>query len=313
MTATSVPIARDRTSPRGAWAAGGRLRRMLALLPFLAPVHVLLAAVIVLPALYVFWLSLNVSSFGQAPSFVGLANYHKVLSDPAFRDALLNTSLIVLFAVHLELAVALGMALLFVGPMPMKRVLLVAVLAPYAISEVTAVAMWRFLFDADIGPVTLALKGLGLPILDWSFEPAHGLAIVGLLTIWLHLPFTFVILYAARLAIPAELYEAARVDGANRLHQFHHVTLPLLGPAILIALLFRYIFAFRLFSEVWLMTGGGPARQTEVAAVYLYQEAFRYNAFGTASATAWIMVVISLVLAGGYALLLRRSGGAGAH
>ena len=82
---------------------------------------------------------------------------------------------------------------------------------------------------------------------------------------------------------------------------------------MLIALLFRYIFAFRLFSEVWLMTGGGPARSTEVVATYLYEEAFTYNAFGTASATAWLMVVISLVLAGSYVLLLRRHGGAHAH
>jgi multiple sugar transport system permease protein len=275
-------------------------------------VHALLAAVIVLPAFYVFWLSLNVSTYGQAPTFVGFANYAKVLFDPAFRSALLNTALIVIFAVHLELAIALGMALLFAGGLPFKRFLLVAVLAPYAISEVTAVAMWRFLFDVDIGPVTLALKALGLPILDWSFVPSHGLIIVGLLTIWLHLPFTFVIIYAARLAIPGELYEAARIDGAHRWQIFRHVTLPLLWPAMLIALLFRYIFAFRLFSEVWLMTGGGPARSTEVVAVYLYQEAFRYNAFGTASATAWIMVLISLLLAGAYVVMLRRQGG-GAH
>ena len=103
---------------------------------------------------------------------------------------------------------------------------------------------------------------------------------VALLSIWLNLPFTFIILYAARLAIPGDLYEAARVDGATPLQSFRHVTLPLLVPAILIAMLFRYIFAFRLFSEVWLLTAGGPARTTEVVAVYLYQEAFRYNAFG---------------------------------
>ena len=84
------------------------------------------------------------------------------------------------------------------------------------------------------------------------------------------------------------------------------MTLPLLGPAIVVALLFRYIFAFRIFSEVWLLTGGGPARSTEVVAVYLYQEAFSYNAFGTAAATAWIMVVVSLLLAAGYVFLLRR-------
>ena len=283
-----------------------RVKKVAALFPFLAPVHLLVLGVIVIPSIYVVWLSLNASTFGQAPTWVGLANYAKVLADPAFRSALGNTVLIVLVAVHLELLLGLGMALLFASGVPGRRFLLVAVLAPYAISEVTAVAMWRFLFDPDVGPVTMALRALDLPILEWSVVPAHGLIIIGLLTVWLHLPFTFIILYAARLAIPGDLYEAARVDGATALQAFRHITLPLLGPAMIIALLFRYIFAFRLFSEVWLMTQGGPARSTEVVAVYLYEEAFRFNAFGTAAATAWIMVVVSLLLAAGYVVLLRR-------
>jgi multiple sugar transport system permease protein len=276
--------------------------------PLVAPVHALILGVIVLPALYVVWLSLSASTFGQAPVYVGLKNYVQVLSDPAFRRALVNTVLIVAVAVHLEMAIGLGMALLFASGLPFRRALLVAVLAPYAVSEVTAVVMWRFLFDPDAGPVTLALRAVGLPTLDWSFEPAHALMLVGLLTIWLHLPFTFVILYAARLAVPGELYEAARVDGATRWQTFRQVTMPLLMPAIVIALLFRYIFAFRLFSEAWLLTKGGPARSTEVVAIYLYQEAFTFNAFGPAAATAWIMVLVSLVLAALYALMLRRGG-----
>jgi len=247
-----------------------RFRNAAGVLPFIAPVHFMLLIVIVLPAVYVIWLSLSTSTFGRAPVFVGLANYVKVLVDPAFRSALLNTAIIVIVAVHLELLIALG-------------------------------------------PVTMALRGLGLPILDWTFVPSHALAIIILLTIWLQLPFTFVIIYAARLAIPKQLYEAAMVDGAAKLQIFRHVTLPLLAPAILIALLFRYIFAFRLFSEVWLMTEGGPARSTEVVATYLYEEAFRYNAFGTAAATAWIMVIISLLLAAAYVLLLRRQDPANAH
>lgn len=274
--------------------------------PFLAPVHILILSVIVIPSLYVAWLSLNASTFGQAPTFVGFSNYVRVLTDPAFLRGLGNTVLIVVFAVHLELAIGLGMALLFATGLPFRRLFLVVVLAPYAVSEVIAVAMWRFLFDPDVGPITVALASLGLPVLDWSFEPSHALAVIGLLTIWLHLPFTFVILYAARLAIPKDLYEAALIDGASTYAAFRRVTLPLLGPAIAVALLFRYIFAFRIFSEVWLMTQGGPARSTEVVAVYLYQEAFRFNAFGTAAATAWIMVVASLILAAGYVLLLRK-------
>ncbi|PTX48181.1 multiple sugar transport system permease protein [Gemmobacter caeni] len=283
-----------------------RKTTFLGVIPLLAPVQLLLLCVVILPALYVVWLSFHLSSFGQAPEFVGWQNYLRVLSDPAFRSAMWNTVIIVVVAVHLEMLVALGMALLCNSGVKFRRFLLVAVLAPYAVSEVVAVAMWRFLFDLDIGPVTLALQALGLPVLEWSYEPSHAMIMIILLTIWMHLPFTFVILYAARLAMPADLYEAARIDGATRLQCFWRVTLPLMGPAIIVALLFRYIFAFRMFSEVWLLTGGGPARSTEVVAVYLYQEAFSYNAFGTASATALLMVIASLVLASGYIWLLRR-------
>jgi ABC-type spermidine/putrescine transport system permease subunit II len=190
-------------------------------LPLLAPVHLLILSVILLPSLYVIWLSLNTSSFGQAPSFVGLQNYWRVLSDPAFHSALWNT---VVVAAHLELAVGFGMALLFASGMPFRRFLLVAVLAPYVVSEVTAVVTWRFLFDPDAGPITLALRTLHLPTLDWSFEPSHAMILIGLLMIWLHLPFTFVIVYAARLAITAELYEASRIDGATRCQAFRQVT-----------------------------------------------------------------------------------------
>ncbi|MEQ1407022.1 sugar ABC transporter permease [Neorhizobium sp. Rsf11] len=290
-----------------------RLNKITEALPFLAPVQILILSVIVIPSLYVVWLSLNASSFGQSATFVGLDNYIRVLTDPAFLLALGNTVLIVIFAVHLELALGLGMALLFASGLPFRRVLLVAVLAPYAVSEVIAVAMWRFLFEPDVGPVTAMLTWLGLPMLDWSFEPSHALIMIGLLTIWLHLPFTFIILYAARLAIPKDLYEAARIDGATAFDAFRRVTMPLLGPAIVVALLFRYIFAFRIFSEVWLMTQGGPARSTEVVAVYLYQEAFSFNAFGTAAATAWIMVLASLLLATGYVFLLRKQVAGNAH
>lgn len=275
-------------------------------MPLLAPVQLLLLGVIVIPSIYVIWLSFQSSTFGQSATFVGWDNYVRVLTDPGFHSALWNTVIIVVVAVHLELVVALGMALLFNSGLWFRRLLLVAVLAPYAVSEVVGVAMWRFLFDPDVGPLTAFLHALGIPPLEWSYEPSHAMIMIAVLTIWMHLPFTFIILYAARLALPSDLYEAARIDGATRLQCFWRVTAPLMAPAILVALLFRYIFAFRLFSEVWLLTGGGPARTTEVVAVYLYQEAFSFNAFGPASATAWIMVIVSLLLASGYIFLLRR-------
>ena len=172
-------------------------------MPFLAPVHLLVLGVIVIPAFYVIWLSLTTSTFGKAPTFVGFQNFAHVLTDPYFWRALRNTIVVVLIVVHVELLLGLAMALFFAIGFPARRFLVAVVLAPYAVSEVSAVIMWRFLFDPDIGPVTTALAALGLPILDWTFNPVHGLAMVALLSIWLHLPFTFVILYAARLAIPS--------------------------------------------------------------------------------------------------------------
>jgi len=287
----------------------GELRRrgqQAVTLLFIAPVHALLLGVIVIPACYVVWLSLTASTFGRTPVFVGVANYLQVLGDIYFWRALGNTIIVVLIVVHVELLAGLGMAVLFASGLPCRRFLLLTVLAPYAVSEVSAVVMWRYLFDPDIGPLTTTLQALGLPILDWTFSPTDGLLMVALLSVWLNLPFTFLILYAARLAIPGDLYEAALVDGSTPLQSFRHVTLPLLAPAILMAMLFRYIIAFRLFSEVWLLTAGGPARSTEVVAVYLYHEAFRYNAFGPAAATGWLMVAVSLLLAAGYIWGLRR-------
>ncbi|WP_293796981.1 carbohydrate ABC transporter permease [uncultured Bosea sp.] len=272
-------------------------RTPLSAVALVTPVQLMIGGIIFLPALYVFWLSLNQSSFGQAPTFVGLANYAKVLADPYFWKALLNTVIVVAVVVHVELLIGLGMALFFASGVPFRALLLAIVLAPYAVSEVSAVVMWRYLFEPDVGMMSRLLATIGLPPIEWAVNPSHGLAMVSLLSIWLHLPFSFIILYAARLSIPSDLYEAASIDGASAWTSFRRITLPLLMPALLIAALFRYIFAFRLFSEVWLMTGGGPARSTEVMAVYLYLEAFRYNAFGSAAATGWLLVLASLLLA----------------
>ncbi len=280
---------------------------LLTRLALLAPTAGLILGILVIPAAYLMWLSFQASSFGAGARFVGLDNYARILSDAYFWRALGNTALVVLIVVHVELLLGLGMALLFAAGLPFRRLLVAAVLAPYAVSEVAAVVMWRFLFDPDVGPVALALNALGLPTLEYAVSPAAGLLLVALLSIWLHLPFTFTILYAARTALPTDVYEAARIDGATPWQTFRHVTLPLLMPAILLAMLFRLIFAFRLFGEVWLLTAGGPARQTEVVAVYLYLEAFRYNAFGGAAATGWLMVVASLLLAAPYLWRLARA------
>jgi len=264
------------------------------------PTQGLLVLVIGLPGLWVFWLALQKTTYGVDPTFVGLANYAFVLTDSYFWRALLNTFVLVNIVVYLELALALGMAVLFAAGVPLRPVMIAAVLAPYAVSEVIAVVMWKYMLEPDVGIVSQALATVGLPELPWTTDRWGALTMVALLSVWLHLPFSFLILYAARLGVPKELYESAAIDGAGHWQRFWRVTLPVMIPAILVALMFRYVFAFRIFGEVWLLTGGGPARLTEVLATYLYRHAFRYHEFGTASAIGWLMALASLLIASGY-------------
>lgn len=273
---------------------------------FTAPANLLTGLFIVIPAVYVFVLSLSASSYGAAPRFVGLANYAALLADPYFWRAFWNTFVVVNLVVYIELALAFGLTALLMATPHLKRPVITLLLLPYAVSEVVGVLVVKFMFDPGVGIAAQALAGLGLPPIAWTINPYQALGLVTLLSIWHHMPFTFLIVYTARLGLPAELFEAARVDGANAFRRFTNVTFPLLLPAVLIALLFRYIFAFRLFVEVWLLTRGGPARQTEVLAVYLYKSAFSYYDFGLAAATAWAMVILSLLIASPYLHLMYR-------
>jgi multiple sugar transport system permease protein len=138
---------------------------------------------------------------------------------------------------------------------------------------------------------------LGIGQYEWSTQPVKTLALAAVIGIWHHMPFTFLILYAALMAVPRDVLEAAEIDGATRWQRFYRITLRLVMPAILLAILFRYIFAIRMFSEVWLLTQGGPARLSELLAIYLYRETFKYHQFGAAAATGWIMLLLSLAIA----------------
>jgi multiple sugar transport system permease protein len=277
-------------------------------LAMLAPAQGLLILIIGLPSLYVFWLSLNESSYGKLPVFVGWENYVAIWNDRYFWRALVNTLVVINIIVYGELILAFVIASVFVKGIPFRRLMLAVVLMPYAISEVVAVVIWKFLLDPEIGSLAKTMALVGIPDLNWATNPTHGLALVSLISIWLHLPFTFIIIYAAMLAVPRELYESATIDGASGWQSFRFVTIPGILPAVFVALIFRYILAFRLFSEVWLLTGGGPARTTEVLAIYLYKQSFTYSSFGKGSATGWVMVMVSGVVAAFYLYLLYRRG-----
>ncbi len=271
-----------------------------------APVQVMLGGFILLPALYVGWLSFYESSFGLAANYVGLENYIRLFSDLQFWRAFWNTFIIVNVVVYGELAIALGMAALFMAGVPLRRLMISIVLMPYAVSPVLAVVMWKFMLTPEIGIVNYTLTQLGIPPILWASNPTHGIIVIILLSIWLHTPFTFIITYSAMLAIPNELYEAGRVDGAGPFFLFWRITIPIIMPAIFIALMFRYVFAFRIFSEVWILTRGGPVNLTETLAIYLYRFGFRYHEWGLAAAASWMMVFFTALITAYYFRLMYK-------
>ena len=273
-----------------------------------SPALLLLVALLAAPAILVFWLSLNASTYGQDAVFVGAANYLKLLHDPIFWRAFWNTVIVVNLVVYGELLLGLGLAVLLAGWMPGKRLIIAAMIAPYAITETSGIVMWRYLIEPDVGLLTQVLDRIGLGGLDWSTDPVQTLLVASAIAIWHHLPFTFLVLYSALLALPQDAMEAAEIDGAGPVQMFWRITLPMLMPAILIAGVFRTIFAIRMFAEVWLLTEGGPARLSELLAIYLYRETFRYHDFGAASATGWCMLLVSVLIALPYLLQIRRRG-----
>ncbi len=265
-----------------------------------SPVLILLFAIIGIPSVFVIWLSLTETTFGTDPVFVGLDNYRQIFGDRIFWRATLNTFIVVNVVVYAELILALIIAVAlnfrFIG----KGLVFSILIAPYAVSEVSAVVMWKFAFEPGIGVFNVLLKqAFGIDF-NWTRNPMQGLGLISLVSIWIHLPFTLIILYSAIATVPEDLKAAARVEGANEWQVFRHVTLRVIAPAILIALMFRYIFAMRLFSEAWLLTEGGPARMTEVLGIYLYRTAFRYFDFGPAAATGIAMQILSLLVASYY-------------
>ncbi|MGV6873058.1 carbohydrate ABC transporter permease [Pseudochelatococcus sp. B33] len=272
----------------------------------ISPVQLLLVCLILIPCLFVGWLSLNNLTFGTEAEFVGLDNYANLLTDPDFWRAFWNTLILVNVIVYLELALGLGIALFFAGGIPFPKLMICIVLIPYAVSEVVAIIMFKYLFDYQVGIVNIMLGGIGIPPLEWGTNYIHSFILITIIAVWQHLPFTFILLYTARIGIPNEIYEAARLDGGSSFAICRRITIPLMMPAILISVLFRCIFAFRIFSEVWLLTEGGPARRTEVLAVYLYRLGFRYHEFGAASAAGWAMLVLSLAISAFYLRAMYR-------
>jgi multiple sugar transport system permease protein len=279
---------------------------------FLAPSLAILTAIGFYPVVRTLLLSLYDATFLNAPSrFVGLGNYAKLLDDVWFHLAYRNTWLFTAVSVALETAIGLGFAVLLDKRLPGRKWVRASVLIPWAIPTVVSASMWQWLFNADFGFINYALERLHLisSYPNWLGDRASAMWAVIIADVWKTTPFMALILLAGMQTISEDIYEAAAIDGATSLQRFRLITLPLLLPTLVTALLLRTLDAFRVFDLIYVLTGGGPANATEVLSSYAYKTTFSSAQVGYGAAMAAVMAVSVLILARVLQYVQRRAYG----
>jgi ABC-type sugar transport system permease subunit len=268
---------------------------------FVAPAILLMVAVALFPVIYAFVVSLREYTGRQYEGYAGLENYREALTDDQFWASLEFTFVFTVTSVAAEFVIGLGFALLMNQAFRGRGVTRAAILVPWVIPTVIAAQMWFFMFNVNPGSVN-ALLGLG--DFEWLGQAGWVKAVVIFADVWKTAPFVALLLLAGLQTIPTDVYESARVDGANALQRFWHITLPLLRPAILVALLFRTVEALRVYDLPQVMTGG--SFDTESLSMVVQQYVVQTPDPGLGSALSTITFVIILGIGVIFVSLLGR-------
>ena len=234
-------------------------------------------------------------------TWVGLSQYLSVLTDPEFLQVVLPNTFVFMFtSVMLSLAAGLALALALNRPFRGQKLVQTVLLLPLMVAPVIAAIMVRWMFNDQFGIVNVVLEALGAESQPWLTQRWSAFAIIVLTDAWLWTPWFVLLLLAGLQSLPKAPFEAAAIDGTSAWRVFRHLTVPMLSPVIVVCIVIRSIDAFRTFDIVWALTGGGPARQTQLFSLYAYEQAFVFLDFGKGSAAAivggMIIMVVGLAL-----------------
>jgi ABC-type sugar transport system permease subunit len=275
------------------------------------PALAVIAVVAVFPILWTVWESLHLDDLRMpwlGRPLIGVANYAEALGDARFWSAMAHTGVFVAASLALEMGAGLVLALALDRVMRLRGLVRTAVLLPWAIPTVVAALVWRFMFESPAGLASSLLARMGVAPPTWFADPLAAWIPLVLADAWKATPFVAILLLAGLQQIDRALYEAAEVDGAGAWRQFVEITLPLLRPALLVAVLFRALDAFRVFDVVFVMTGGGPGLATEPIALYTFSTLLQNLRFGYGSALSVLVFVTAFT----FALVTIRVFGSGA-
>jgi multiple sugar transport system permease protein len=292
LTATAVPVAgapasgppaaaRPRRHNRDTWVAIG----------FIVPTLIGFVVFYLWPSLRGLWLSLTDYRFFAATSFVGPANYQRLLTDETFWNAMLVTVWYVVLNIGFQTVLAVGLAVLL-HRLTRSVVLRGLVLLPYLVANVVVALLWFWMLDAQIGIVNQVLGAVGLGPISFFGDEAWAIPTIAFVNTWRHLGYTALLIFAGLVMIPRMLYEAGKVDGASEWQMFRRITLPLLRPVLALVLVITVVGSFQVFDTVAVTTAGGPADASRVIQYYIFDLAFQRLDYGYASAVSVVLLVI---------------------
>ncbi len=272
--------------------------------PFVMPALIVVCAVIIFPWAFTVWMSANDWTLGQARTFVGAENYINLALDARFWESLWHTIYYTALAVILPLFLGTIAALIFDEQFPLRGFLRGVFVMPMMATPVAIALVWTMMFHPQLGILNYFLSLVGIEAQGWIYDQATVIPSLVIVEVWQWTPLVMLIVLGGLAAVPREPYESAEIDGANGWQKFRYLTLPMIGPFLMIAVIIRTIDALKSFDIIYAMTQGGPGTASETINIYLYNVAFSYYNIGYASAMAIIFFILIVILS--FVLLIVR-------
>ncbi|MFK0384066.1 carbohydrate ABC transporter permease [Agrobacterium sp. NPDC090273] len=272
--------------------------------PFVIPALVVIAAVIVFPWVFTLWMSAHRWTLGQEQSFIGFENYIRLASDARFWESLWHTLVYTVLSVVAPLFLGTLAALVFDAQFPLRGFLRGVFVMPMMATPVAIALVWTMMFHPQLGVLNYLLSFIGIGPLEWIYNQSTVIPSLVLVETWQWTPLVMLIVLGGLAAVPREPYESAEIDGANAWQKFRYLTMPMIAPFLMIAVIIRSIDAVKSFDIIYAMTQGGPGTASETINIYLYNTAFAYYDIGYGSAMAVVFFIVIIALS--FVLLMVR-------
>jgi len=263
---------------------------------FSLPYVIFFLAFVAYPLIFSFVLIFHRWNIVTPMEWIGLKNFERLFHDPLFGKAITNTLTFLLIHIPLQIIIALLLALLLNSKVKMRGLFRAIYFLPVVVSGVAVTILWQQLYSYDYGVLNALLKAIGLPSVPWLVDASWAMPSVAIMATWKNVGIYIVLFLVGLQNIPAELYEAASLDGASRFRQFRHITIPMLNPTVIVVVVLSTIGGFSLFIEPYVLTGGGPMQSTLSGMLYIYNQAFYFGHMGYAATLGFVFALIILAV-----------------